>query len=63
VREDWLIGQEIIEEEQFGEELTKYGMVFLKGYPTRLLIRYKKDVSVHIKVNYISYLKIAHLTG
>ena len=42
----WLIGQEIIEEEQFGKERSEYGKAVLKGLSTRLQKKYKKGFSV-----------------
>jgi predicted nuclease of restriction endonuclease-like (RecB) superfamily len=42
----WVIGQEIIEEEQFGKERSEYGKAVLKGLSERLQRKYKRGFSV-----------------
>jgi hypothetical protein len=42
----WFIGQEIVEEEQFGSERSLYGKEILKSLSTKLKNRYKKGFSV-----------------
>ena len=44
----WLIGQEVVEEEQFGQERSEYGKAVLKGLSLRLQSRYKRGFSVDI---------------
>jgi predicted nuclease of restriction endonuclease-like (RecB) superfamily len=44
----WLIGQEIIEEEQFGNTRSEYGKAVLKGLSTKLQKKYKRGFSVDI---------------
>jgi len=48
VKAYWLIGQEIVEEEQFGRERSEYGKAILKNLAERLQKRYKKGFSVDI---------------
>lgn len=42
----WLIGKEIIEEEQYGEERSEYGKAVLKGLSTKMIQTYKRGFSV-----------------
>jgi predicted nuclease of restriction endonuclease-like (RecB) superfamily len=42
----WLIGKEIIEEEQYGEERSEYGKAVLKGLSIKMVQKYKKGFSV-----------------
>lgn len=44
----WLIGREIVEEEQYGEERAEYGKAILKGLSIRLRDKYKKGFSVDL---------------
>ena len=44
----WLIGQEIVEEEQFGKERSQYGKAVLRGLSSKLQQKYKKGFSVDI---------------
>lgn len=46
VKAYWLIGQEIVEEEQFGNERSGYGKAVLKGLSARLQNKYSKGFSV-----------------
>lgn len=48
VKTYWLIGQEIIDEEQFGSEKSEYGKAILKGLSVRLQRKYKKGFSVDL---------------
>ena len=38
----WLIGKEIVEEEQYGEARSEYGKAVLRGLSTNLIRKYKK---------------------
>lgn len=42
----WLIGREIVEEEQYGKERAEYGKAVLKGLSERLQKKYNKGFSV-----------------
>ncbi len=44
----WLIGQEIVEEEQHGKERAEYGKAILKALSIRLKEKYKKGFSVDL---------------
>src|SRR4051812_46559274 len=44
----WLIGHDIVEEEQYGKERAEYGKAVLKGLSIRLKERYKKGFSVDL---------------
>lgn len=44
----WLIGQEIVEEEQFGNKRSEYGKAVLKSLSTKLQQKYKRGFSVDI---------------
>ncbi len=46
VRAYWLIGQEIVEEEQFGYERSEYGTAVLHNLSMRLQQQYKRGFSV-----------------
>lgn len=46
VKAYWLIGQEIVEEEQFGYERSEYGTAVLHNLSTRLQQQYKRGFSV-----------------
>jgi len=44
----WLIGQDIVEEEQYGKERAEYGKAILKGLSIRLRGKYKRGFSVDL---------------
>lgn len=46
VKAYWLIGREIVEEEQYGQERAKYGQAVLKNLSLKLRQRYKKGFGV-----------------
>jgi hypothetical protein len=44
----WMIGHEIVQEEQHGDERAEYGHAILKGLSMRLQKKYKKGFSVDL---------------
>ena len=46
VKAYWLIGQEIVQEEQYGKERSEYGKAVLKNLSERLQKQYKKGFGV-----------------
>lgn len=64
VRAYWLIGQEIVEEEQFGYERSEYGKAVLKSLSMRLQQQYRKGFGVdtleQARNFYITYQEVGN---
>ena len=62
VKAYWLIGQEIVREEQYGKERSEYGKAVLKNLSERLQKQYKKGFGVdtleQARKFYITYQKV-----
>src|SRR3990167_1125217 len=64
VKAYWLIGQEIVQEEQYGKERSEYGKAVLKNLSLRLQKQYKRGFSVdtleQARKFYLTYQKVTN---
>lgn len=57
----WLIGQDIVEEEQYGKARSEYGKALLKGLSIKLQSKYKRGFSVDTLEKARSFYLVFHI--